>query len=729
MSVEITENQFEILLVEDNSNLNDLIVRILKRKGFSVKGVKTGAKALLSLQKGNYDLLLLDYKLPDMTAEKILKELQEDIPFIIISGEGNEKIAVQFMKLGAADYLVKGDEFIDLLPSVVERVLNNLSNKLELKQAYRKINQEKNKLDKILEATIDGFFLLDSKGKFLEANKAFVEMVGYTKQELSQMTVFDIDIRTKQEVTEHLNKVLKSGDDIFETKVKTKDNSIKDIEVSNSVLKVKEDEVMLTGFIRDITERKENMARLRNLNHAIKQSSSIVVITDCDGRIEYVNPNFTEVTGYEFEEVKGKNPKILKSGYTSAEEYQELWETITSEEEWKGELYNQKKNGDFYWELASISAVKDKQGNITNYIKIAKDITERKLKEEKIKYMNYHDDLTGLHNRKFYKKKLAEIDKNKKLPISIIIGDLNGLKITNDVFGHQVGDKLLKEVAQILKKSTREDDIIARWGGDEFGIILPQTSQKVVNRIIERIKMNCNTSDFEPISPYIALGSATKTKAKQNLEEIFKKAEDKMYQDKQEQKKSAENPFLQKLVANTKGANYNVLKNMIKLVTIDHDTKDRLNISDHEIENLFLLAKYNDIGQVTISKEILNKEGVLTKREWIKLKKHPEIGYDIAKNFQELKPISNCILHHHERWDGTGYPEGLAQKEIPLLARLIYILDSLDGLTSPRLCRFDRFTFYTETFSEVEALEVIKGYAGSFFDPQLVAIIEDIIRD
>ncbi|GEM_PF-1556959 len=257
--------------------------------------------------------------------------------------------------------------------------------------------------------------------------------------------------------------------------------------------------VRMVGAILDITERKQIEAEhkqiemeRRKLSLAVEQSPSIAMITDTRGVIEYVNPKFTEITGYAPEDVIGKTPNILKSSETPPEVFKELWETITTGGEWRGEFRNRKKNGELYWEYASISSIKNSDGAITHFLAVKEDITKRKWSEETIIHMAYFDPLTDLPNRILFNDRLSQALR-KRQPIAIFLIGLDRFKIINDTLGHAIGDSMLQEVAKRLEGCAREGATVARMGGDEFMLLLPgafavEEAPKVAQEIIEVIK-------------------------------------------------------------------------------------------------------------------------------------------------------------------------------------------------------------------------------------------------
>ena len=253
----------------------------------------------------------------------------------------------------------------------------------------------------------------------------------------------------------------------------------------------------LVGIGRDITERKQVEDQLRKLSRAVEFSPVSILITGKDGKIEYINPKFSSSTGYTLEEVRGRTVSILKSGKTPPEIYKELWRTISSGKEWRGEILNRKKDGELYWDYASISAITDSIGAITHFVAVYENITARKESEEKIKLLNaeleqlsHTDVLTGINNRG-YLFELAEREFNIAMryrqPLSMMFFDVDHFKKINDTFGHAMGDMVLQQLVQVVRAEIRSADVIGRYGGDEFFVLLPQTSTQEAFALAERI--------------------------------------------------------------------------------------------------------------------------------------------------------------------------------------------------------------------------------------------------
>lgn len=238
----------------------------------------------------------------------------------------------------------------------------------------------------------------------------------------------------------------------------------------------------VTGI--DITQRRLLENKLNMLFAAIEQGPTSVVITDLDANLEYVNPRFSEVTGYAQGEVIGKNPRVLQSGLTKKSVYVDMWEKLTHGKRWIGELVNKRKNGETYYEEAYISPVKNSEGQVSHYVAVKLDITERKKLESQIRQLAFYDALTGLPNRRLLVDRMSQVmtaGKRSKQHGALMFLDLDNFKPLNDTHGHAMGDLLLIEAARRLESCVREMDTVARFGGDEFVVMLTALDKSKVN--------------------------------------------------------------------------------------------------------------------------------------------------------------------------------------------------------------------------------------------------------
>lgn len=333
----------------------------------------------------------------------------------------------------------------------------------------------------------------------------------------------------------------------------------------------------------------------------------------------------------------------------------------------------------------------------------------------------YKDKLTGLYNRGFFEEELIRLDSARQLPVSIIMGDLNGLKLINDAFGHGMGDKALKKVVALMRKAFRKEDIISRVGGDEFVVLLPKTTEATALSIVKKIQQESSVEQLGHIKISVSFGVASKTIVEENMNAVYKKAEDRMYFSKLKESKDAKISMIKHLkdkleeISFESKAHYERLKNLCLMLAT------RLELSDLEKEEIKLLCELHDIGQIGIPSKILQKKDVLNDEEWDCIRRHSQIGYHIIGASKETLAIEELILVHHERWDGKGYPGLLKNDDIPLVARIFTIVDSYEAMVNDRP--------YKGRMNITEALKEIERQAGTQFDPKLARIFINMMYE
>lgn len=362
--------------------------------------------------------------------------------------------------------------------------------------------------------------------------------------------------------------------------------------------------------------------------------------------------------------------------------------------------------------IIELSIKKYEKLNNQYYIFILRDISSKIFNENKLKYLSFHDRLTGLYNRSYFEEELRRLNTSRQLPLSIIIGDIDGLKLVNDAFGYKAGDKVLKSFSKLLKSSCRAEDVLARWGGDEFVILLPKTNEESVLEIVQRIEKQTKRSEHIEIPFSISLGYAVKKSSDQLIYEVIKKAENLMKKNKLMQSKKVSDEiisFLKKQL-NQKSGNSDEIFTRIKNLALEFGKELRL--TKEQLDKLLLVAEYFDVGKVVIKKNILKKRTILEEDEWQVMKMHPEIGYKITKSSTTLAHIADDILAHHENWDGSGYPYGIKASNIPLNARIIAIIEAYDAMTNGRS--------HKKPISKEKALQELKKLSKIQFDPKLV---------
>jgi len=342
------------------------------------------------------------------------------------------------------------------------------------------------------------------------------------------------------------------------------------------------------------------------------------------------------------------------------------------------------------------------------------DISEQKWAEDKLHYLSFHDQLTGLYNRHYLEEEMKRLDVVRQLPIGIIMADLNGLKLTNDAHGHSAGDAMLQKAAKILQDACREEDILSRWGGDEFVLMLPQSSAHELKLICTRIKKLCSNPTVKTIPVSIALGYALKNTTEERLTTVLKEAEDCMYRRKLMERQSTKNAMLEAMLKTLAANSYETEAHTRNMQAAAFKIALEYGLPKFELNRLALLITLHDIGKINLPEELLKKCNPLTEDEWGRIKKHPETGYRIAMAINEFTYVAEDILAHHERWDGKGYPSGLKKNEIPLLSRIAAIADTYEVMSNGR--PYKKFMTIKDVIAE------FKRCSGTQFDPELVEL-------
>jgi len=363
---------------------------------------------------------------------------------------------------------------------------------------------------------------------------------------------------------------------------------------------------------------------------------------------------------------------------------------------------------------------RDELQMLIDYLNEMRNRIKNTVKE--IKELSHTDQLTGLYNRRFFEEELKRLDTLRNLPLSLIMVDVNGLKLTNDAFGHEAGDQLLQKVAQVLKEECRADDIIARIGGDEFVILLPKTDHLQVATLGERLIGATGKEEIKNLPVSASFGWDTKNSQKEDIETVFKRAEDYMYSKKAYKKDSQRQHSLQIILDTLFTKESREREHARRVSEFSVAIGVALGLSEAEVKELKIAGQYHDIGKIALQEDILNKKGKLSDKEWKEIKRHPELSYNILSSVNEFGPIAEIVLYHHERWDGKGYPSGLQGEEIPLQSRIIMVADAFDAMTEKRP--------YRRALNKEEAVLQLKKGAWKQFDGNITeAFINKVLSD
>ncbi|MEN6419072.1 MAG: HD domain-containing phosphohydrolase [Clostridiaceae bacterium] len=365
--------------------------------------------------------------------------------------------------------------------------------------------------------------------------------------------------------------------------------------------------------------------------------------------------------------------------------------------------------------------IRDEEGRVYGVVMVFRDITQEKAQRERIDYIVSHDSMTGLYNRYFMEDRVLSLERAGDAPFAVIMGDLNGLKLVNDAFGHNAGDIFIIKVAEILRECCREGDLVGRWGGDEFLVLMPGGTAQDAEQFIDRVLLRCAEESDERIQLSIAMGYAVKTSGDRDFQEVLRQAEQWTYRRKLMIEKSFRSSVINALLSTLSARSEETEEHAERLQQYCLQVARILGVSAKELDEMTLFAMLHDIGKVGVNDSVLQKPGPLTDEEWNEMKKHPEIGFRIAQNNLDLAPVAEYILCHHERWDGNGYPRGMSGEEIPLLSRILAVVDAFDAMTSERV--------YRKAISREEAAAELVRCAGKQFDPAIVRVfVEQVLK-
>lgn len=481
--------------------------------------------------------------------------------------------------------------------------------------------------------------------------------------------------------------------------------------------------IRLEGLVADKTmELIKTIAGLKHekdlAQNYLNIAGVMIVILDSNGNVSLMNRKGCNIIGINEKDIIGKNwfdnyipkgsrnkmRKVFSKVFDKDSKLVEKYENIilTSSDEKRLISWNN-------------SVLYDIDKNIIGVLSSGEDITELKQKEDELSYLSYHDQLTGLYNRRFFVEQMSRFDNPRNLPLSIIMGDVNGLKLINDAFGHQTGDDLLKMIGDTISKSIRGNDIAARWGGDEFTVLLPNTTADEAEILIARIQKMILKAAFKYGKISISFGIDTKKEKQEDLNKIFISAEELMYQNKLVEIDSIRGETINTIMTTLFEKSAEVKEHSVRVSELSVLIAKKMGLSKANINDIKTMGMIHDIGKIVIDLHILDKPGKLTSEEREIIQQHPLSGSRMLNSSHEYTRLAAGVLHHHERIDGKGYPNGIVGDQIPLESKIIAVADAYDAMTAERPYRLNPLT-------TKEAIDELHKHSGTQFDINVVDI-------
>lgn len=470
----------------------------------------------------------------------------------------------------------------------------------------------------------------------------------------------------------------------------------------------------------------ENFKKTRDAEmkfHSIFDQAKIgISYAEMCGRFMDMNQMFKDLSGYTADELKQMHVMDLIHKDENTGNMDRVREMMGgSLSNFNADRQIVRKDKSLLWVNLSISLMEFEKGK-DNYIMCAiVDINERKNAEELMLYLSTHDQPTDMNNRRFYEESLRGYDVPGNYPLTILLINVNGLKIINDAFGFQTGDIVVKKVARIIKLKCFDSSISARISGSEFVVVYVKKSKAAINDLVSDLRKAFLAESVENIHLSISAGHASKTDENEDILDVSKLAEERLNKENLIDKTSMASRTIDIIMSSLFEKNSREMLHSKRVSQLCEFIATNMGLDMTEINKIKVAGLMHDIGKIGISDHILNKIGELTNDEWEEVKRHSEVGYRILSSANEFSEIADYILSHHERWDGNGYPRGLKGEQIHLYSRIISIADSFDAMTSERT--------YRSALNIHDAIEEIRRNAGTQFDPNIAQVFIDALLE
>ena len=606
----------------------------------------------------------------------------------------------------------------------MQKSLEVIAQEEEIRVQLDHIADSEERFRKMIDQAPVGINLSDFKTGIISlANEAYCKLVGRPMSKVIGASWHSFTYPEDLNLNTKLNETLveESLENVeMEKRYVRPDGSIIWVNVKNTIIGYGlENSIHELTFAEDITEKKMAIEALANseitFRNIFENSTDTILIFE-DYHIQDCNHAALSMFGFTSKDlfigrrVESISPEYQADGKLSKDKAIQLLEQCQKELSIRFEWEHIKSDqSSFPVEVVLTNIIL--HGKSVGHA-LVRDISERKLLEKRLEHLSYHDQLTEIYNRRFFEEEVTRLNVVRNHPLTIMMADVNGLKLINDSFGHKTGDILLKKVARLLHLSCREDDIVSRIGGDEFVILLPKTHPNKAEEIAERIQSLIATEKIESIDISVSLGWAAIYSINDNYSEVLRQAENYLYRKKLFESPSMHNKSIHTIIQTLHEKNKREEMHAYRVSMLCEGIGKSLGLNELKVKELMNLGLLHDIGKIAIDEHMLNKPGKLTEEEWFEMTKHPEIGYRILSTVNEMSEMAESILSHHERYDGKGYPRGIDGTNIPINARIICIADAYDAMTSVRP--------YRMALSHETAIEELLRNSGKQFDPEIV---------
>ncbi len=662
-----------------------------------------------------------------------------------------EELACSIRRIiGANHYSQEEQKVLDLIS-------NEVKMDLEYKRVEEALRESEEKYRAIVEHSYNAIYIV-SGDVIVYANHKLCILLGVQADEIGKIDIFDfLHPEDRMHVRQYIDRYNGGNQTaaLCEARIIAKDQQLKFVEFNLNKILYKGNDAFIWA-VRDISERKaaeklqqalylisetvNSSLDLEKLYQSVHQIIGKLILADNFFIALYDDKNDIVEFSYHIDE-KLPNPGPRKNGKGLTNYVIQTGQPLMISKADHMEMIQQgeiKQNGiwcvnwlgvplktaeDKVFGVLAVKTYKEsipytnKDQDILSFVsnQVAMGI-RRKQDEARLQYLSFRDSLSGLYNRRYFEEEMTRMDKRREGSVGLIIIDVDGLKLVNDIFGHESGDILLSKVSKLLATCFRDEDVVARIGGDEYGILLHHVDITIVKAACERVQrqiLKGNVDDDHPPLS-ISMGFAVSDDQNLSMRELFKQADNNMYSEKLQRSKNVRSALVQSMVKLLKERDFIAEGHADRVQNIVVELGKRCGLPIEKLAELCQLAQFHDIGKVGISASLFLKPDVLTVEERKEVQRHSEIGHRISKASPDLHLIADFILKHHEWWDGTGYPMGISGYNIPLECRILAIADAYDAMTSDRP--------YRKAMSHEEAIEELKRYAGIQFDPILVDI-------